>query len=68
MVLFGLSGHLLGLILLPEGGSGPDRAVRRGAFEGWSMRAPTNVSKTNDPGRSDWPDSHTRTRGGGFEK
>ena len=29
---------------------------------------PTEVSKTNDPEQMEWLDSHTRTRGGGFEK
>ena len=40
----------------------------RGVFKGWSVRAPTQVSKINGPERSEWPDSHSRTRGGDFEK
>ena len=37
-------------------------------FQGWSVRVPTKVSKTNDPEQTEWLDYHTRAREGGFEK
>ena len=39
----------------------------QGISEGWSVYVQTKLSKINGPERSEWPDSHNRTRPGGFE-
>ena len=43
------------------------RGEHKRISEGWSVYEQTKLSKINGPERSEWPDSHTRTRWGGFE-